>query len=345
MSGDLWKGTHMKRFTIFLLLSPIAACLIQAQTVSCEELVYRGRTYPLYPDVLDERPEMPSPLTASDGSEYVVGLTEEGNFTIFQVTVGNDEKLNYKENMWYGKGRQLDVDSSDFPTLAATGLHSEEELRQTGTITGRPVEEITRIGRPEQYSGVGFMADDEDILSVLMGDNRLVRRMGLTHPELARPLFHVFNVIQTVMSRSGFEKRGDAQGILYNGRVVNLKFWGAKGWQESIFDDEILGYWQIEMSRELDSVETALLTGKYPNVLEETRSRMIRHLSYVHTGEMVPFYIGRYGFYEGHRGYRADPIAIASVFGLRSIEELEDIFDGELHLALLKHHVSGDADN
>jgi hypothetical protein len=57
---------------------------------------------------------------------------------------------------------------------------------------------------------------------------------------------------------------------------------------------------------------------------------------------MVPFYIMRYGFYEGHRGYRADPIAIASIFGLRSIEELEDIFDGELHVALLKHHASND---
>ena len=32
--------------------------------------------------------------------------------------------------------------------------------------------------------------------------------------------------------------------MVYNHRKVYLKFWGSKGWQESIFNDEILGYWQ-----------------------------------------------------------------------------------------------------
>ena len=213
-------------FSTWLMIVSIG----QGQVESAEELVCEGQSYVLYPVIFEEKPVIPSPYTSVDGAEYVVGITEDGGYTIFQVTVENGEELNYKKNMWYTKGQQLEVDSADFPTLAATGLHSNEELDKTTSITGRSVEEITRIGRPQQYSGIGFMAEDEDIVSVLRGDNELVKRLGLIHPELARPLFHVFNVIQTVMSQSGYKKRGDAQAILYNGKVINLKFWGAKGW-------------------------------------------------------------------------------------------------------------------
>ena len=94
-----------------------------------------------------------------------------------------------------GKGQQLQVDGSDFPTLAASGLHSPAELERVRSITGKPVLEITRLGRPGASSGIGFLAADEDILSVLHGDNELVRRLGLKHPELARPLFHVWNLL------------------------------------------------------------------------------------------------------------------------------------------------------
>jgi hypothetical protein len=333
----------MKTYSMLCCVLFSVMGLVTSPAVSNAELVYGNRTYPLYPAILDEKPDIPSPLTDADGNEYVIGLTADGDYTIFPVTVENGEELNYKKNIWYAKGRQLDVDSLDFPTLAETGIHSAEELNRTETITGRSVEHITRIGRPEQYSGAGFMAADEDIVSVLKGDNTLVQRLGLTHPELAKPLFHVFNVVQAVMSHSGYGKRGDAQGILYNGHAIKLKFWGAKGWQESIFNDEILGYWEIEMWRELDTNEVAYVLKQYPAMSEEDSSDMNRKLSYIHTGEMVPFYIMRYGFYEGHTGYRADPIAVASIFGLRSIMEIADIFSGELDSALTRHHVSASA--
>jgi hypothetical protein len=305
-----------------------------------EEVIYEGPRLPLYPVIVDFKPPIGSPHTADDGIEYVVGVTSTGAYTVFEVTVTNGEELNYKKNVWYARGRQLDVDSADFPALAGTGLHSEDELQRVKTITGRSVDEITRIGRPEQYSGVGFLADDEDIVSVLAGDNRLVRNLGLTHPDLARPLFHVFNVIQAVMSQSGYRKRGDAQAILYNDRTINLRFWGAKGWQESIFNDEILGYWEIEMWRELDDAERAFLSEHYANLSEQERSQMIRQLSYIHTGEMAAFYAMRYGFYEGHTGYRADPIAIAFIFGLRTVEQLDAAFSSDLPSALSRHHTS-----
>jgi hypothetical protein len=327
----------MKTLVLLFCLAFYAPNLVQAQAVPPEIVAYENATYPLHPAALKEKPDMPSPYRAADGSEYVVGIASNGEYMIFNVTVENREDL---EDVWYTQGRQLVVDTADFPTLAATGLHSEEELAQTRAITGRSVEEISSIGRPEQISGEGFLAWDEDILSVLIGDNRLVQRLGMTHAELAKPLFHVSNVIQALMSDSVHVKRGDEQAILYNDRKINLKFWGAKGWQESIFDDEILGYWEIEIGRALDENELAFLSNQDTDLSEEAYSRMIKRLSYMHIGEMVAYYIMRYGFYEGHTSYRADPIAIASIFGLRSINEINEAFGSDLHAALSSHHTS-----
>lgn len=57
------------------------------------------------------------------------------------------------------------------------------------------------------------------------------------------------------------------------------------------------------------------------------------------TGEMQPFYIFRYGFYEGHTAWRTDPISIAFLFGLRSLKEIEATFPGRLWSVLTEHFV------
>jgi hypothetical protein len=64
---------------------------------------------------------------------------------------------------------------------------------------------------------------------------------------------------------------------------------------------------------------------------------LIAKLSYIHTGEMVPYYIMRYGFYEGHTSYRADPIALAFIFGLRTLDEIENALPGQLYSVLTDH--------
>ena len=64
---------------------------------------------------------------------------------------------------------------------------------------------------------------------------------------------------------------------------------------------------------------------------------LIQRLSSIRTGEMEPHYIMWYGFYEGHTEWRADPLAIAFIFGLRSLEELERAFPGKLYEVLTKH--------
>lgn len=308
---------------------------IYSQEIKPIQISINQKTYHLYPKTLEELPDIPSPYTTEDGMEIVIAFTKDNKSTLIPVTVENGEPWLHENKR--GKGRQLDVDAEDFPTLARTGLHSEIDLDYARRITGRSVAEITESGRPNNSSGVGFMAQDEDIISVLKGDNRLIEKMGLTHPQLAKPLFHVFNIIrlreETIRVLGSPLESIDY--ILYNGRKVRLVGWeSGHGWQESIFNDEILGFYQINFGRELDPDEKTYLSRRYSNLSEEQMSELFRMLSTMHIGEMAAFYIMRYGFYEGHTGYRADPIAIAFIFGLRSIEEIENVFEGNLYKVL-----------
>jgi hypothetical protein len=95
--------------------------------------------------------------------------------------------------------------------------------------------------------------------------------------------------------------------------------------------------YQFEMWRDLDPEEEAFLRRKYSRLDDVQMEEFFSAISHIHTGEMVPYYIMRYGFYEGHTDYRADPIAIAWIFGLRSLEQIESVFEGALHNVLVRH--------
>ena len=170
-----------------------------------ESVTIRGRSIPVYPARLEKRPECPSPFTTKDGREYVTVLTSGNGYWLVPVTVENGAP--WMRDNGRGKGRQLDLDGKDFPTLARTGLHSEIELEATRSITGRSVAEITVSALPGRSSGAGFIAHEEDILSVLRGDNAIVRRLGLTHPDLARALFHFFNIRFSFSIRASSHRR------------------------------------------------------------------------------------------------------------------------------------------
>ncbi len=303
------------------------------------EIVYRQKVNPLYPVILDRFPDTPSPLLLPDGTEVVLGVTVDGRAALIRVTVENGAEYVYARA---GKGRQLEVDGTDFPTLARTGLHSEIELDQVWTITGRSVAEITEIGRPGRSSGAGFMAADEDVVSVLRGDNRIVRALGLTHPELARPLFHVWNSIleQLAAIRGHGRSWGEIPRIRYHGKEVHIEWNVTKGWQESIFDDEIFGGRHVYIARSPDAEEEALLKARHPDLPPGEMDELVARLSRFHISEMVPFYVMRYGFYEGHTDYRADPVAIAFVFGLRPLEEIDAAFGADLAGTLTRHFTS-----
>ncbi|MFC2121198.1 HEAT repeat domain-containing protein, partial [Bacteroidota bacterium] len=295
--------------------------------------------YPLYPELLEKRPDIPSPVFTADGNEYIVGSTQDKKFTIFPVTLVNNRDKN-KE--WWEKGRQLEADKADFPTLFATGLHSDIELDFTKSITGRSISEITYLARPDMSSGIGFIAKDEDIISVLKGDNHLIQNLGLTQPDIIRPFFHVWNsIIEGIRNEQLTNARSMREGIFYNKNFIQITA-GGRGFQESILNDEIKGALHLEMWRELDNKEKKYIYEKYPHLSDEEMKDMINKLSHIHTGEMVCYYARWYGFYEGHTGYRADPIAIAFIFGLKSIEEIEKAFPGEIYKVLTTEYINNE---
>jgi len=309
------------------------------QGIHVQSMSVSDAAQPLYPNLLDSPPDIPSPYLTKDGREMVTAFLKNNKCALMPVTVENGKPLHYSSRVpsVYGKDQQLHVDHADFPTLAATGLHSETELDGKGKITGIPVDVITYVGRPGRFSGAGFMADDENILSVLRGDNALVRKLGLTHPQLARPLYHVWNMILQEIESGKPGRFSNVEYFLYNGRKVTLRAEGMKGWQVSIFQDEIQGRFDIDVQGILTPAERGFLQDKYPHLSGMQMAELEERLTRLHFSEMAPYYIMAYGFYEGHTKYRADPIAVACIFRLKTVEEIENVFPGGLYRALSSH--------
>jgi hypothetical protein len=305
---------------------PLPACRDAGGSV-----VFRGVAYPLYPSLVDSPPAFLSPWRAADAREYVVIVNAASEYGVVDATLEDCAE----------KGTQLLVDKADFPTLARTGLHSESELARTVKITGRPVEEITKLGRARGLSWEGFLAPGEDVVAVMLADNRLVGTLGLTHSHMARPLFHVLNAVLSDSRFPAIARRSAIEALSYNGRRVSVDARGTKGGQTSIFDDGITGSLHIRIDRRPEPGEERLLRAKYGHLGEERMEALIRALSHVELGEIQPQYIMRYGFYEGHTLWRADPIAIAFIFGLRKLADIENAFAGRLDRVLLERSAGG----
>ena len=313
-------------FSLLLFSVPAPAQLHQ---IDLENLPYK-----IYPDINDTRPDLPSPFVNTDHEEHVIAVTKENKYAIIPVTLSNNRKI----------CRQLVIDSTDFPHLAQTGLHSEEELDRIRRITGRPLEQITELGMPDRLSQAGFLARDENIISVIRGDNRIVSQLSLTHPQLAKPLFHVLNMMDTDlelnrwnMARHRWE---NIQYFFYNHRTVFVDVGDTKGGQLSIFDDGIEGGFHIRLWRELDADELHLLKNKYGHLSAAEFDSLETLLCRINTGEIEPQYIMRYGFYEGHTFWRTDPITICVVFGLKTLFQIEEAFAGRLFKVLTGHFVA-----
>ena len=286
-----------------------------------------------YPAVNPEEPNLPSPFRSADGEEFLVALTKDSTWAIVPVTMRPDREI----------CQQLVMDTSDFPVLVTTGLHDQAQLMKLQTITGRPVAEITQLALPGGLSTDGFLASDENIVSVLRGDDEFVRKMRLTHPQLAKCVFHAFNLMDEDLKLNRWNMAHHEWehmlGFYYNNGFVQVQAFDTKGGQRSVFDDGITGAFHLKVRRPLTMKEQGYLDLHYPQLSPEDRLLLEERLSFFNTGEMEPQYIMRYGFYEGHTGWRTDPIAIAFIFGLRTLEELDRIFEGNLYEVLTQHFI------
>lgn len=300
-------------------------------TVDLTQITFENESYRLYPARLDSRPALPSPYKTKDGHEIVLTSTKDNKYILVPVTLENTER----------KGRQLYVDVDDFPTLARTGYHCEHELDRTRSITGRSIAEITELGRPDRLSTSGFLAEDEDIISVLKGDNRFARTLGFSHAQLAKPLFHVLNLMVQNQEQGNHLSyqghRAEYPPFSYNGRKISVKVEYTRGGQESIFADGLDGALAVGIHRDLEQQEKEYIESRYSHLSRQQREDLVKRLSTLFVGEMVMYYVKWYGFFEGHTGWRADPIAIAFIFGMKDLEQIDAAFDGRLYDALTKH--------
>lgn len=297
----------------------------------------------LYPLSYDSMPKIESPTIINDTIEAILIVTKDHKYALAPVTVENGKPLLYsrKVGTYMGKDKQFFVDEGDFPTLSKTGLHSKDQLDNIEAITGIPVRIINCTGRPKAYSTSGFIAEDEDIISVLKNDNKTVQKLGLTHPQLARPLFHIWNLILKEHQLGNLKPFYDnIKYIYYNDNILNFQVIGSKGWQISIFMDEIQGSHNIHIDRKLTNKEEEYINKKYSFLNPEKIKDLKTRLSNLDFSEMLPYYIMRYGFYEGHTEYRTDPVSIAFIFGLQSLEEIDKNIEGQLYNSLFDHFVS-----
>ncbi len=98
--------------------------------------------------------------------------------------------------------------------------------------------------------------------------------------------------------------------------------------------DEIQGSHNIHIDRELTIEEEKYINEKYSSLDPEKLQDLKYRPSNLYFSEMLPYYIMRYGFYEGHTAYRTDPVSIALIFGLQSLEEIDKNTGGQLYNTL-----------
>ena len=296
------------------------------------------RTYQTFPYHDTIFPVLGSPFISDLEREFITVRVSDSLYTIMDVTSENGDTLDYTRNL-RGKGFQLLPDSLDFPFFKENGIHSPGELTNTKQITGITISKITLDGRPGRSSGAGFMAHDETILSVIYADNETIKAMSLKHMDLAKPLFHLWNLGREREKHYDTLKiaHPELNAIFYNGHEIYVRILGSRGWQESIFHDEILGNYHLYASRKATPDEQAFLSKAYTHLSPDEFALMMIKLTEIHTGEMVPFYITRYGFYEGHTEFRADPVTIAFVFNLIPVQQLHKITGGDLYTYFSTH--------
>jgi hypothetical protein len=165
------------------------------------------------------------------------------------------------------------------------GMNSNDVIDRMTTLTAKPIEEIEWDGRPGGLSSEGFLGVGESFKERLKADNTFVRSRGFTHQQLAAPLFAVTNILDRIADRQ-------FDDFTYGGHHYSASYESYRGFQESLFNDNL--------QTDRDFTVTNLGTGK--------------KLSF---SPLVPYYIARYGFYEGKTSYRVDPAAIIDTFQLR----------------------------
>ena len=179
--------------------------------------------------------------------------------------------------------RYTETESSGF---RVGGVNTNKVIDRMATLTAKPIEEIEWDAWSDGLSSEGFLAKGEKFKERLKVDNTFVRSRGFTHQQLAEPLFAVMNILD----RIGSTRFDD---FTYRGYHYSASYESYGGFQESLFNDNL----QTDRDFTVTNLETRKTLKFSP---------------------LLPYYIARYGFYEGKTDYRVDPAAIIETFQLRA---------------------------
>ncbi|OGM16843.1 hypothetical protein A2V56_03665 [Candidatus Woesebacteria bacterium RBG_19FT_COMBO_42_9] len=160
------------------------------------------------------------------------------------------------------------------------GVNSTDLIHSLDSLAGQPISKLEERLRPGKDSMMGFLGQNESLISILADDNDFVLSHDLTHQDLALPLFY---------AREHY-LQGKGREFTYKGRKFSIQATAYRGMQFSPFDDRT--------GTNIDMVIKNEDTGA--------------SLSY---SGLLPDMIQRYGFYEGKgTSYRLEPSKILEVF-------------------------------
>jgi hypothetical protein len=165
------------------------------------------------------------------------------------------------------------------------GRNPTELIERLTELNGQKIADLESDMRPGASSTAGFLGAGENLLDVLVADNRyVVEKLGLTHQELARHLH--------AMATIGFwQLKHDQKGtpFTYLGRSFKVTLVCTRGSQPSPFND-------------------GTESGANATVVNLDNSEKLEFAL------LVPYMIERYGFYEGHGSpYRVAPEQVVVV--------------------------------
>jgi hypothetical protein len=177
-------------------------------------------------------------------------------------------------------------------------VNSDDSIRQLTTLTGLTIAEIEDRARPchcskwQDCSVDGFLGENEGFITRLLEDNLFVRQKQLTHQKIAKPLFILATMNKDychIAQETGDFKTGQC---LLNKITFSVSINCTNGYQESIFNDHL----------------------RSSCIVNAVKMPQRQNLSFDQV--LLPNYIDRYGFYEGHTIYRVAPQTIIDFFEL-----------------------------
>ncbi len=192
-------------------------------------------------------------------------------------------------------------------------LTTKTQIDALQSINGLSIEEIEQRARPGHYSCHGFIGKEENFKDVLRKDWDTVKKLNVTHQELAAHLKNIISIAKSVQEST--KNFFDAIEIEYEPTSLEgnticsrgpqklyIGLMESKGTQEDLF--------QPKGENELPQVNTPKQWGDEHIFLNPNNNVKLRVTSGILS------YIHEFGFYEGggdQNPYRIDPTKVVAL--------------------------------